>query len=44
MAYLVFLEAILKNILHNQTTSLAEGNLMPHSSESLVHKFHNLRW
>lgn len=44
VSYLVFLEAILEDILHNQTASLAEGNFMPHSSESLVHKFHNLRW
>jgi hypothetical protein len=41
---LVFLKTVLKYILDDKTSSLAQSNLMPHAAKSFVHIFHDLRW
>jgi hypothetical protein len=41
--HFVLLQAVLENVLHHKATSLAQGNLMPHASKSLIDKFHDLR-
>lgn len=43
LSYLVLLQAILEDILYNQAASLAQGNLVPHAAQSLVHILHYLR-
>lgn len=40
--HLVLLQAVLKDILNNQATSLSQGNLMPHPTESFIDKLHDL--
>jgi hypothetical protein len=42
-SYLIFFEAILKDVLNNQATSLTKGHLMPHATKCLVNILHNLR-
>ena len=42
-AYLIFLEAVLENVLHYQRARLTESNLMPHSTKSLIDILHDLR-
>lgn len=42
-AYLVFFEAVFEYILDYQASSLAQCNLVPHATESLVDIRHNLR-
>lgn len=39
---LVLLQTILKDVLHNQTTRLAQGNLVPHAAQRLVDILHDL--
>ena len=43
VTHLVFFEAVLEDILDNQTSGLAKGNLMPHTTESFIDIFHDLR-
>lgn len=40
---LIFFQAILKDVLHNQAASLSKRNLMPHSAKCFVHISHDLR-
>lgn len=42
-AYLVLLETVLKDILNDQATSLTKSNLVPHTTESFIDIFHDLR-
>jgi hypothetical protein len=42
-ACLVLFETVLKDILNDQATSLAKSNLVPHTTESLIDIFHDLR-
>jgi len=42
--YLVFLEAVFKDVLNDQATSLAQSDLVPHSAKGLVDILHDLRW
>jgi hypothetical protein len=44
LSYLILLEAVLEDILHYQATCLAQRNLVPHPSESLIDVAHNLWW
>lgn len=44
IACLVLFEAVLKDVLNDQATSLTKSNLVPHATESLVDVLHNLRW
>jgi len=39
---LVFLQAVLKDVLNNQATSLTKSNLVPHAAKSLIDILHNL--
>lgn len=41
-ADLIFLKAVLEDVLHNQAASLTKGDIMPHAAERLVHELHNL--
>lgn len=41
---LVLLETILEDILDDETASLAQGHLVPHTAKSLVDVLHDLRW
>ena len=42
--YLVLFQAVLENVLDDQTASLAKRNLMPHAAECLVDILHDLWW
>lgn len=42
--YLLFLHTVLENVLHHQTPCFAQCNLVPHSTKSLIHFGHDLRW
>lgn len=41
---LLFLNAVLEDVLNDQTASLTESNLVPHASKSFVDFEHDLRW
>lgn len=41
---LVLLQAILKDVLDNETAGLTKSDLMPHAAKSLVDVLHDLRW
>lgn len=43
-AYLVIFQAVLKDVLHDQTASLSQGHLVPHAPERIIDVLHNLRW
>lgn len=43
MTYLVLFEAVLKDVLDNQTSSLPKSHFVPHASEGLVDILHDLR-
>lgn len=40
--YLVLLEAILENVLHDKTARFAQSNFMPHASQRIIDIFHDL--
>lgn len=42
VSYLFFLHAILKYVLHNQTTGLAQSNFVPHPTQGFVDFSHDL--
>lgn len=44
LVYLVFLETVLEDVLHDQAASLAQCNFMPHTAQSLIDVAHDLRW
>lgn len=41
--YLLFLHTVLEDVLDHQTPCFAQCNLLPHSTESLIHFVHDLR-
>lgn len=43
MTYFVFLEAVLENVLHDKTSSLAQSNLVPHTTQGIIDILHDLR-
>lgn len=43
VTYLVLFQTIFKNILHDEAPSLSESHLVPHATEGLIDKLHNLR-
>ncbi len=43
-AYLVFLQAILEDVLNDETAGLSKCNFMPHASKGFVDVLHDLRW
>lgn len=42
--YLILFQAVLENVLNNETASFTKGHLMPHSSQRFVDILHNLGW
>jgi hypothetical protein len=42
--YLVFLQAVLEDVLDDQGASLTKSNFMPHTPKSLIDILHDLRW
>lgn len=41
---LVFIDAVLEDVLNDKTASLTQSHLVPHSTQSLVDVLHDLRW
>ena len=39
---LVFFQAVLKDVLYNQTTRLSERNFMPHATKGFIDILHDL--
>src|SRR5690242_12678749 len=42
--YLVFFEAVLKDVLNNQATCLTKCYFMPHTTKSFIDILHDLWW
>jgi len=41
--YLIFFQAVLENVLYNQTSGFTESHFMPHTTQSFVDILHDLR-